>query len=269
MRIAFIGDINGRAGRRIVLSQLPRLVAERRVDFTVGNVENAADGFGVTPGLAEQMFAAGFDCLTSGNHIWDRSEIVDYLHSERRLIRPINYPDGAPGRGLFGGESPAGVPVAVVNLMGRVFMPPCDDPFRAIDDLLPRIRQAAKVILVDMHAEATSEKNAMGWHLDGRVTAVLGTHTHIQTADERILPGGTAYITDLGMTGPYESVIGIRTSLALRRFRTGLPVRFSAARGDVRLCGVILDVDETTGRAREIERIQVRADAGRGGPGDA
>lgn len=259
MRILCVGDINGRPGRQIVQTHLPRLIAGRQIDYSIGNVENAADGFGVTPEIARQMFDAGFDCLTSGNHIWDKREIIDYLAEEPRLLRPLNYPDGAPGVGQYSGESPAGIPVTVINLMGRVFMPPCDDPFRVIDDALRALDGSAGVIVVDMHAEATSEKSAMGWHLDGRVSAVVGTHTHVQTADERILPGGTGYITDLGMTGPHESVIGIQTELALRKFRTGVPVRFSIARHDVRLCGVVVDIDEATGRSRSIERVQIRS----------
>ena len=268
MRIALIGDVNGRAGRQIMKTCLPGLVAGRRIDFTVANVENAADGFGITPDLAEQFLSSGLDCLTSGNHIWDKPEILEYLPGQPRLLRPLNYPPAAPGAGVFYGESPAGIRVAVVNLMGRVFMPPCDNPFAVIDARLSEIRGRARVILVDMHAEATSEKSAMGWYLDGRVTAVVGTHTHVQTADETILPGGTAYISDLGMTGPYDSIIGIEKDLALRKFLTGLPVRFSTAKRDARLCGVVVDVDEETGRARSIERFQIRppdADAPRRG----
>jgi hypothetical protein len=269
MRILFLGDVNGKAGRRLVQTHLPRLIAERQIDFSVANVENAADGFGITPELTEELLACGLDCLTSGNHIWDKQEIIDYLPGQPRLLRPLNYPEGAPGSGLYVGESPAGVPVAVVNLMGRVFMPPCDDPFRSADAVLHRIKGRAKVILVDMHAEATSEKSAMGWHLDGRVSAVVGTHTHVQTADEIVLPGGTAYITDLGMTGPYDSVIGIEKGLALRKFLTGMPVRFSTAKRDPRLCGVLLEVDPTTGRASAIERIQLRASPEAAGSDDA
>jgi len=261
VRIALIGDVNGRAGRQALQVCLPRLIADRLIDFAVANVENAADGFGVTPDLAEQMLALGLDCMTSGNHIWDKPEILDYIPAQPRLLRPLNYPGGAPGSGIYFGETPAGIPVAVVNLMGRVFMPPCDNPFEVIERSLGAIQKRARVVLIDMHAEATSEKSAMAWHLDGRVTAVVGTHTHVQTADETILPGGTAFITDLGMTGPHESVIGIEKDLALRKFLTGLPVRFSTARRDPRLCGVVLDVDETTGRARAIERVQMRLDA--------
>jgi hypothetical protein len=262
MRIVAIGDVNGRAGRRVVRDLLPRLIAERQVDFVVANVENAADGFGVTPDLCVEMFDAGVDCLTSGNHVWDKAEILDYIPQEPRLLRPLNYPAGVPGAGHYVGETPGGIPIAVVNLMGRVFMPPCDDPFPLAERTVARLRDRARVILVDMHAEATSEKNAMGVHLDGRVSAVFGTHTHVPTADERILPGGTAYITDLGMTGAYDSVIGIEKDLALKRFLTGLPVRFATARRDPRLCGVYLDIDEATGKARAIERVCLRPPGG-------
>ncbi len=258
MRILIIGDVNGRAGRQMVQSEVPRLIAGRAIDFSIANVENAADGFGVTPDLADQLLQSGLDCLTSGNHIWDKREIIDYLGAQPRLLRPANYPDGAPGDGVYLGSSPAGVPIAVINVMGRVFMPPCDDPFRSIDRALERIDGRARIVIVDMHAEATSEKMAIGWHLDGRVSAVVGTHTHVQTADETILPGGTAYITDLGMTGPYDSVIGIDKELVLKKFRTGLPVRYASARRDPRLCGVILDVDPSSGRATAIERLQLR-----------
>ena len=269
MRTLLIGDVNGRSGRQVLAGRLPGLITTHSIDFAVANVENAADGFGVTPDLAEEFLAGGLDCLTSGNHIWDRPEIVDYMREQPRLLRPLNYPDGSPGAGIYLGQTAAGIPVAVVNLMGRVFMPPCDDPFRVIDKAISALGGRARIILVDMHAEATSEKAAMGWHLDGRVSAVVGTHTHVQTADERILPGGTAYITDLGMTGPYESVIGIERSLALQKFLTGMPVRFSIARRDPRLCGALVEVDEETGRARAIERIQVRHAAEAAGRGDA
>ena len=262
MRILAIGDVNGRAGRRLVQEHLPRLIASRGIDFAVANVENAADGFGVTPDLAEQLLAQGLDCLTSGNHIWDKQEVLDYLSVQPRLLRPENYPEGAPGRGVFVGATASGEPVAVVNLMGRLFMPPCDDPFRTADRVLQQLKGRARVILVDMHAEATSEKQALGVHLSGRVSTVFGTHTHVQTADETILPGGTAYISDLGMTGPYDSVIGIEKSLALKRFLTGMPVRLSVAKRDPRLCGVVIDVDGATGRAVAIERIQIRTEGG-------
>jgi metallophosphoesterase (TIGR00282 family) len=269
MRIALIGDVNGRAGRQILQTRLPGLIGQRRIDFALANAENAADGFGITPDLTEQLLSSGLDCLTSGNHIWDKQEILDYLGAQPRLLRPLNYPARAPGSGLYVGETPAGVPVAVINLMGRVFMPPCDDPFEAVERSLARLRGRARVILVDMHAEATSEKQAMGRHLDGRVTAVVGTHTHVQTADEAILPGGTAYITDLGMTGPYDSVIGIEKDLALRKFLTGLPVRFSIAKRDPRMCGVVVEADEATGRALDIERFQLGPEPASEGRADA
>jgi metallophosphoesterase (TIGR00282 family) len=270
MRALLIGDVNGRPGRRMVQTCLPRLIVEHRIDLSVANVENAADGFGITPDLSEQMLAMGLDCMTSGNHIWDKQEILDYIPSQPRLLRPENYPAGAPGRGVWIGSTPGGIPVAVVNLMGRVFMPPCDDPFRAADAVLERLAGRARVVLVDMHAEATSEKQAIAAHLDGRVAAVVGTHTHVQTADERILPGGTAYLTDLGMTGPHDSVIGIEKDLALRKFLTGMPVRFSIAKRDTRLCGAVVDIDESTGRARSITRIQILAAPAEGtGGGDA
>ena len=260
MRILLIGDVNGRPGRRMVQTHLPRLIVAHRADLAVANVENAADGFGITGELAESLLASGLDCLTSGNHIWDKPEVMEYIAHQPRLLRPENYPATAPGRGLWLGTTPGGVPVAVVNLMGRVFMPPCDDPFRAAESVVREIAGRARVILVDMHAEATSEKQAMAAYLDGRVSAVFGTHTHVPTADETVLPGGTAYISDLGMTGPYDSVIGIEKTLALRKFLTGMPVRFAVAKRDPRLCGAILDVDEETGRARSIARLDVRAD---------
>ena len=269
MRIAILGDVNGRAGRQVLATQLPRLVAGRGIDFVVANVENAADGFGVTPELSEELLACGIDCMTSGNHIWDKVEILEYLPGQRRLLRPLNYPESAPGHGLYLGETAAGVPVAVINLMGRVFMPPCENPFPVVDQALKRLEGKAAVVLVDMHAEATSEKEAMGHYLDGRVSAVVGTHTHVQTADETVLPGGTGYITDLGMTGAYDSVIGIEKDLAIRKFLTGMPVRFTTARRDPRMCGVVLEIDEASGRARSIERFQMRADGAPGRERDA
>ncbi|MEK7282275.1 MAG: TIGR00282 family metallophosphoesterase, partial [Acidobacteriota bacterium] len=264
-----IGDVNGRAGRQILAAELPRLITGRAIDYVVANVENAADGFGITPDLSEELLACGVDCMTSGNHIWDKTEILDYLPGQPRLLRPLNYPEGAPGAGVHLGETPGGVPIAVINLMGRVFMPPCDDPFSAADRALTDLKGKARLILVDMHAEATSEKQAMGHYLDGRVTAVVGTHTHVQTADETVLQGGTAFITDVGMTGPYDSVIGIEKGLALRKFLTGMPVRFTTAKRDPRMCGVLLEAEPATGRARAIERFQVRPDTGASRQNDA
>jgi len=263
MRILFIGDIFGRPGRTIVRERLPELVKQHNVDLIVANGENAAAGFGITGALAEELFEMGIEVLTSGNHIWDKREILEFFESAngnpyspaRRLLRPANYPSTLPGWGLFQGKTKANVPYAVMNLQGRVFMTSNDDPFRVADELLKRVTE--KVILVDIHAEATSEKISMGWYLDGRVTAVLGTHTHIPTADEHVLPNGTAYQTDVGMTGPYDSVIGVKKELVINRFLTNMPARFEAASGDVRLCAVVIDCDESSGKARSIKRIML------------
>jgi metallophosphoesterase (TIGR00282 family) len=263
MRILFIGDIFGRPGRTIVREHLTELVQQHVIDLIVANGENAAAGFGITPPLAEELFELGIEVLTSGNHIWDKREIIEYFESAngnpyspaRRLLRPANYPSRLPGSGLYQGKTRGGIDYAIINLQGRVFMTSNDDPFRVADDLLKQI--TAKVILVDMHAEATSEKISMGWYLDGRVTAVLGTHTHIPTADEHVLPNGTAYQTDVGMTGPYDSVIGVKKELVINRFLTNMPARFEAASGDVRLCAVVIDCDENTGKARSIGRIML------------
>ena len=263
MRILFVGDVFGSAGRSIVREHIHHVVERRGIDLTIVNVENSAGGFGVTPQIAEEFFDLGADALTTGNHVWDKKEIYDYLsggaadpHSRnRRLLRPANYPEGNPGFGIYEGTTKAGAPFAVINLQGRVFMQQIDDPFRMADDLLAHIN--AKVILVDFHAEATSEKVAMGWHLDGRVTAVLGTHTHVPTADNRVLPGGTAFQTDVGMSGPYDSVIGVEKELILARFRTGLPGKFEAAKGDPRMCGAVIECDAATGKAYSIERLML------------
>jgi 2',3'-cyclic-nucleotide 2'-phosphodiesterase len=263
MRILFIGDIFGRPGRTIVKERLSGLVRDHAIDLVIANGENSAAGFGITPALAEDLFDLGIDVITTGNHVWDKREIVDYFemaggnqHSmARRLLRPANYHSGMAGWGVYEGQK-ADVPYAVVNLQGRVFMAPNDDPFRVADRLLKEIK--SKIIFVDVHAEATSEKISLGWYLDGRVTAVVGTHTHIPTADEQVLPGGTAYITDVGMTGPYDSVIGVKKELVIARFLNNMPARFEAATGDVRLCAVIVDGDETTGHARSIERLMLR-----------
>lgn len=264
MRILIIGDVVGRPGRRAVLRHLGPLVYEQRTDFVVVNCENAAAGFGVTPDIAQSLLEAGANVLTSGNHIWDKKAIFEYLDHEPRLLRPANYPPPAPGRGLFIGNTPGGIRVAVLNLQGRTYLPAIDCPFRMADSLLETVAADVTVRIVDFHAEVTSEKAAFGWYLDGRVSAVVGTHTHVPTADERVLPGGTAYITDLGMTGPYDSVIGMDKEGSIRRFLQGTPARFEPASNDVRLCGVLVDVDETTGRARSIERIRVNGDKERG-----
>jgi metallophosphoesterase (TIGR00282 family) len=263
MRILFIGDIFGRPGRTIVKDHLPSLVKEHAIDLIIANGENAAAGFGITPPIAEDLFELGIDVITTGNHIWDKREIVDYFRNAdgnqhsmaRRLLRPANYPAGMPGWGLYEGKK-NDVPYAVINLQGRVFMTANDDPFRIADQLLKEIK--ARIVVVDIHAEATSEKISMGWYLDGRVTAVVGTHTHVPTADEHVLPGGTAYITDVGMTGPYDSVIGVKKELVMGKFLSNMPVRFEPASGDVRLCAVVVDCDNATGRARKIERVMIR-----------
>ncbi len=256
MKILFLGDIFGHPGRRAVKEWLPRLRDEYAPDLILANGENAAAGFGITPQLVEEMLDLGIAALTSGNHIWDRREIIPYLteHADGRLIRPANFPPQAPGHGLYVGRTASGIEYAVINLQGRVFMTPIECPFRTADTLLESIPQV-KIRIVDMHAEATSEKLAMGWYLDGRVTAVLGTHTHVPTADEQVLPGGTAYITDLGMTGPYDSVIGIEKDAIIQRFLNQMPARFEVAKGDPRLAAVVIDADPETGRARSIERI--------------
>ncbi len=260
MRILFIGDIVGQPGRRIVTERLHDIVAQQKLDLVIANAENAASGFGITPRLAEELLGAGIDLLTGGNHSWDRKEILDYFPHEPRLLRPANYPDGTPGTGLFIGAAKNGSRYAVLNLQGRVFMPSIDCPFRTADRELARIPADVKAVLVDMHAETTSEKEAMGWYLDGRVSAVIGTHTHVATADEQVLSRGTAYITDVGMTGPHDSVIGMEKAAILKRFLDGLPARFEVAADDVQMNCVLLDVDEATGRARSIERVRYKLD---------
>jgi 2',3'-cyclic-nucleotide 2'-phosphodiesterase len=263
MKILFIGDIFGSAGRRIVRDHLQHVKETHNVDLVIANAENSAGGFGLTPSIADELFDLGCEVLTTGNHIWDKREIIDYFNSvngdpsgrARRVLRPANYAEGVPGIGWYEGVTRSGHKYAVINLQGRVFMQDNDDPFRKADALLKQL--TAKVILVDFHAEATSEKIAMGWYLDGRVTAVLGTHTHVPTADTRVLPKGTAYQTDVGMSGPYDSVIGVEKQQILQRFLTGLPGRFEAAKGDPRFCGVVIDCDENTGRANGIQRLML------------
>ncbi len=262
MRILFIGDIFGRPGRTIVRERLSGLVKDHAIDLVIANGENSAAGFGITPQLAEELFDLGIDVLTTGNHVWDKREIVDYFQTAdgdrhgpaRRVLRPANYPADMPGWGVYEGKK-NGVPYAVIDLQGRVFMASNDDPFRTADRLLKEIK--AKIVFVDIHAEATSEKISLGWYLDGRVTAVVGTHTHVPTADERVLPGGTAYITDVGMTGPFESVIGVKKELVVARFLNNMPVRFEPATGDVRLCAVVVDCDAASGKATKIERLML------------
>lgn len=256
MKILFIGDIVGAPGRRAVEELLPRIVDRYAIDLVVANGENASGGIGITPPVAEQLLGQGIDILTSGNHIWKHKEILAYLDDTDRLLRPANYPPETPGRGYAVVETAAGEPVAVVNLEGRVFMNAIECPFRTVDRLLETIPPSVKTILVDMHAEATSEKQAMAWFLDGRVSAVIGTHTHVQTADQRILPGGTGYITDVGMTGPVDSVIGMKKEIILERFLSQRPQPFKVATHNIQLQGLVLQVDPQ-GRCRELIRLQV------------
>jgi metallophosphoesterase (TIGR00282 family) len=256
LKILYIGDTVATAGRSIVRTQLKDLQRQYSIDFTILNCENAAPGNGVTPSMADEFFDWGVDVLTSGNHIWNKREILPYLNKQARILRPANYPAGNPGHGIVVVKMDSGESVAVLNLQGRVYMPPIDDPFRCADAELAALPKDVKTIFVDIHAEATSEKVALGWYLDGRVSAVIGSHTHIPTADETILPGGTAYQTDAGMTGPFFSVIGVIKEGAINRFLTQMPERFESASQDVRLNGVVIDVDGATGKARSILRIQ-------------
>jgi metallophosphoesterase (TIGR00282 family) len=257
VRILFVGDVVGRPGRDAIASLVPALRDEREIDVCVVNGENAADGVGITPRIADELLAQGADAITLGNHTWRRTEIAPYLGGSDRVVRPANFPAGAPGRGLTVVEARDGTPVAVLNLLGSLFLDPARSMWELVDELVEEASRSARVIVVDVHAEATSEKVALARWLDGRVTAVLGTHTHVQTADARVLPGGTAAITDVGMTGPHDSVIGVEAELAIRRMRTGMPVRFQTAVGGVRLEGVVIDCDAETGRARAIERVRV------------
>jgi metallophosphoesterase (TIGR00282 family) len=256
MKILFVGDVVGRPGRKLLKDYLSGIQADYDVDYSIVNVENAAGGYGITPALAEEILRYGVDVMTSGNHIWDKREVFEYLNREPRLLRPGNYPKGTPGNFVHIGESRAGVRVAVMNLQGRVFMPLADCPFRLAEKETHRIARETRVIVVDFHAEATSEKMALGWFLDGQVSAVIGTHTHIPTADWRILPKGTAYISDVGMTGPYDSIIGMKVDQSLSRFLTGLAPRMEVASENARLSAVLLDVDESAGLARSIRRIE-------------
>jgi len=259
MTILFIGDIVGRPGRDLVQKGLRALVEHYDVDFTIANAENAAAGFGLTRDIGETLLDWGIDVMTSGNHIWDKKEVLEYIPGEPRLLRPANFPAGVPGRGSCVAQTRDGRSVGVINVMGRVFMAPLDDPFAVALREIDAVRHRARIILVDVHAEATSEKIAMGWHLDGRVTAVIGTHTHVQTADERILPGGTAYLTDAGMTGPHDSIIGMEKEPSLARFLNGMPAKFEPAAGNPRLNGAVIEADDKTGRATKITRISYSA----------
>ncbi|MEM9291439.1 MAG: TIGR00282 family metallophosphoesterase [Acidobacteriota bacterium] len=257
MKILFVGDVIGKPGRRVLARLLPRLVDEHGIDYTIVNVENSAGGFGVTPDVLRELDNLPIDCYSSGNHIWDKKEGLPLLDKREDLLRPANYPKGNSGHGLHVGSTDSGVSVATLNLEGRVFMSDLDSPFEVADRLLKSLPGSVKVVVVDFHAEASSEKQALAFHLDGRVSAVLGTHTHVPTADERILAGGTALLTDVGMTGPYDSIIGFRADRSLERFLLQTNVRLEVAKGDVRLAGVVLDVDEHSGQCRSIKRLLV------------
>ena len=257
MKVLVIGDIVGEPGRRAVAKHLPKLVVQQSVDLVIGNGENAAGGFGITPELAGELYDLGISVITTGNHAWDKKEIIGFIRQEPRLFRPANYPDGVPGRGSIVVETPAGERLAVLHLMGRVYMPTLDCPFQVARRELARLKQETSAIIVDMHAEVTSEKMAMGHFLDGEVTAVVGTHTHVQTADEQILPKGTAYITDIGMTGPVDSVIGVKKELAIEKFLTQMPRRFEVASGPALLCAVLIELDGRLGKAVSIQRIRM------------
>jgi len=257
IKLLYIGDVVGQPGRRALNERLNTLVDREKIDFTVVNIENAAAGFGVTEPILRELDQLPINAYTSGNHIWDKKDFVEAFDEWEHVVRPANYPDGNPGKGLVVRTTNAGVKVAVIQLMGNVFMPPCDNPFHTIDRILATFRDTP-VILVDIHCEATSEKQAMGRHLDGRVSAVLGTHTHVPTADERILPNGTAFQTDVGMTGAYDSVIGFRPDEVLQRFLLNTPRKLEVAKRDIRLCGALVEIDETTGKAQRITRVSER-----------
>jgi 2',3'-cyclic-nucleotide 2'-phosphodiesterase len=257
VKVLFIGDIFGEPGRRALARAVPRLVAQRQVDVVIGNGENAAGGFGITPELAEELFDLGLAVITTGNHAWDKKEILDYIPREPRLLRPANYPSGVPGNGSVVVESAGGEQLGVLQLMGRAYMPTLDCPFQVAKKELVALKKRTVAVIVDMHAEATSEKMAMGHYLDGEVVAVVGTHTHVQTADDQILPKGTAYVTDIGMTGPLHSVIGVKKELAIEKFLTGMPRRFEVASGPSVFCAVLLELDARLGKALSIERIRL------------
>jgi len=258
VRFLFVGDVIGKPGRKVVRQLLPGLVDKHAVDYCVVNVENAAGGFGITLDVMRELAELPIDCYTSGNHIWDKRDGLALLDEDQRILRPANYPEGNPGGGVYVGETAAGVPVATLNLEGQVFMKPVDSPFRVADRLLSELPPEVKVVVVDFHAEATSEKQALGFYLDGRVSAVLGTHTHVPTADERVLPGGTALVTDVGMSGPYESIIGFKKDKVLQRFLLQTPASLEVAKRDVRLAAVLLDIDEATGKTRHVDRWLIR-----------
>ncbi|MCX6088942.1 MAG: TIGR00282 family metallophosphoesterase [Candidatus Atribacteria bacterium] len=256
MRFLIVGDIVGKPGRRIAAEKIEKIKKSHSIDAVIANGENSAGGLGITPETCEELLRCGIDVLTSGNHIWDKKEILGYIDRQEQLLRPLNYPPGVPGRGYLIHQSNH-VKWAVVNVSGRVFMNPLDCPFQSIDRVLPEIQNETKIIVIDFHAEATSEKIAFGWYTDGRVSCVVGTHTHVITADERILPGGTAYITDIGMTGAHDSVIGIEVQQIVDRFLTQIPVKYTVAKENVILNGVVVEIDDKTGKAISISRLSL------------
>lgn len=259
MRILFIGDIVGEPGRKAVKNLLPNLREQHRLDFIIANGENSAGGSGITPKTAEEIFSAGVDVITSGDHLWDQKEVVELLRTERRFLRPLNYPAGTVGQGSVVIQKGLLPPVAVLNLQGRTFMPALENPFQLGREEVERLRMQTRIILVDIHAEATSEKIALARLLDGQVSAVIGTHTHVQTADEQIFPGGTAYLTDAGFTGPHESILGREIEPIIKRFLTNLPQRFEVAKGRVLLQGTVMEIDDSSGRAVNIRRLSAPA----------
>jgi metallophosphoesterase (TIGR00282 family) len=258
LNVLFIGDVIGRTGRDAVKQLLPQIKQAKKLSLSIINGENAAAGVGLTPKTARELFSYGIDVITSGNHFWDKKDVAEIIDAEKRLLRPANYPPGVPGHGSVIVKTSGGEKIGVINIAGRVFMPSIDCPFRKVESEVEDIRKETSLIIVDIHAEATSEKMAMGWFLDGKVSAVVGTHTHVQTTDETVLPGGTAYITDIGMTGSRNSVIGVKKELALHRFLYQLPTKFEVATGKAELCGVIIGIDPITGKANSIERIQIK-----------
>ena len=262
LNILFVGDVVGKPGRRAVRELLPSLIDKYAIDLVIANGENAAGGFGLTPEIAEEFLELNINVITSGNHIWDNKSILDYIDGKAWLLRPANYPSGVPGVGSGVFETPIGLKVGVLNLQGRVFMEPIDCPFRKGDEIVGEMKREASVIIVDFHGEATSEKVAMGWFMDGKVSAVIGTHTHVQTSDERLLPKGTAYMTDAGMTGSIDSIIGVQVDKALNRFLTKMPQKFETAKKNIQLQGVVITVESGSGKAVEIKRVRLGLNAG-------
>lgn len=257
MNILFIGDIVGEPGRRVIMKRLHKLIPQHQIDLVVGNGENAAGGFGITPDVASELFDLGLSVITLGNHAWDKKEAIDCIQKDSRLLRPANYPEGVPGRGSIVIETVGGESLGILQVMGRVFMPTLDCPFRVAEREVATLREQTRAIIVDMHAETTSEKTAMGHFLDGKVSAVVGTHTHVQTADDQILPKGTAYLTDIGMTGPQHSVIGMKADMVIKKFLTQMPRRLEVASGPALLCAALIQLDGLTGKATGIQRLQV------------